>query len=387
MDDRLPRLVVIGKVPVIPFDRTGSLRATYQALAPSCERIDIVAVADGCEATEYHEGNIHVHAGPSLPGLAGHTSFYRYAVGVCERLQREQGTDVYWLSDPLDSAVVAARLRRRFATPVVLHVQADMFALSTTRFGPLQRWLMATMTGWAGRRATKVRVVAQHLADGLVAAGLPRDKLVVIPPRTDLSCFQLDQHRDAGLLLRRSWGWPEDVCVVLHVGAFNASKGIDLLLEAAAQVRDEAPSLRYVLVGDGELRVAMEAAAARTGLEDRVRFCGFVPYESLPVWYAAADAGIVSSRDEGIGRGGIQAAAMSRPVIMTDVGGNREVLQSGVTGWLVPATAAGLASGLRELAARTPEERAAMGAAGRAFLGPLYDFDANIAALAELLWL
>ena len=111
-------------------------------------------------------------------------------------------------------------------------------------------------------------------------------------------------------------------------------KGQRDLLDAAAQVAREFRDVRFVLVGDGDLRPELEAQAAALGLGDRVVFAGHRP--DIPAVLAAIDVLCISSTYEGTPLALFEAMAAGKPIVSTAVDGCREVLADELTGLLTP---------------------------------------------------
>jgi D-inositol-3-phosphate glycosyltransferase len=169
-----------------------------------------------------------------------------------------------------------------------------------------------------------------------------RDRICVAQPGVDPRLFA--EHD--GSALRRSLGL-EDARVALFAGRLEPLKGTQILLDAAARLRtrSEYTDLAVVIAGDdsgdganhdraGE-RARLERHAARIGLADRVRFVGAVPHERLAEYYAMADVCVVPSLTESFGLVALEAQAVGTPVVAASVGGLREVVEDGVTGFLV----------------------------------------------------
>src|SRR5262245_57063511 len=122
------------------------------------------------------------------------------------------------------------------------------------------------------------------------------------------------------------------------------------------------PQLRFVIVGEGERRAALEAQTRRLGLSDRVLFTGF--REDVDRLLPAFDVFCLSSELEGLGTSLLDAMCFARPVVATAAGGIPEAVLDGVTGRVVPVRdVRALADALLELLAQ-PERREAMGRAG-----------------------
>ncbi len=380
-----PHLVSLAKITVpVSFAADQLNYRTYQAIARHCRRVDYIVQSVEPNGHREQLGNLFVHGLPYAAGWRGHWRFLHGAVRVLRELGRTTLPDLIWTSDPLDSGVVGWYAQRRFHRPLVLQVQGDFFHVSQRRFSPLQRWLMRRLTVGLGKRATRVRAVANRLRTDLIEQGVAPDKVVVIPSRTDMELFDPARYGVQRQTLREEWGWSARR-VVVFVGSFNDSKGLDLLLDAAAQQAEACPDLRYVLVGDGPLRTELERQIARLGLTDRVRLPGRVPHDRVPHYLAAADAYVLSSRDEGLPRCLIEAQAMELPAISTRVGGADEIVGDGETGWLVATSAEGLGRGLRVLAGLAEEDRVEMGHRGRARVRDQFDFRPNIESVVRQL--
>jgi glycosyltransferase involved in cell wall biosynthesis len=154
-----------------------------------------------------------------------------------------------------------------------------------------------------------------------------------------------------------------DVPRLLCVGRLIPIKGHIVLLRAFAQARRRLPSLQLDLAGRGPLEPALRALAKELGIEDAIRFLGYV----APVQRAIEDAAavVVPSMGEGFGMVALEAMERARPVIATEIGGLGELVEDGVTGYLVPTgEAEPLADAIVRLVSDLPRA-AQMGLAGR----------------------
>jgi glycosyltransferase involved in cell wall biosynthesis len=157
--------------------------------------------------------------------------------------------------------------------------------------------------------------------------------------------------------------YPGDVPRLLCVGRLIPIKGHIVLLRAFAQARQRMPSLQLDVAGRGPLEPALRALAKELGVEGGVRFLGYV----APVQRAIEDAAavVVPSMGEGFGMVALEAMERARPVIAAEIGGLGELVEDGVTGYLVPpGEAEPLADAIVRLASDLPRA-AAMGSAGR----------------------
>jgi glycosyltransferase involved in cell wall biosynthesis len=150
---------------------------------------------------------------------------------------------------------------------------------------------------------------------------------------------------------------------MLCVGRLIPIKGHIVLLRAFAAARESIPELRLDLAGRGPLEPALRALAKELRIDDAVRFLGYV----APVQRAIEESAFVAvpSMGEGFGMVALEAMERARPVIAAEIGGLGELVEDGVTGFLVPpGEAEPLAAAIVALAA-DPKLRARMAAAGR----------------------
>jgi glycosyltransferase involved in cell wall biosynthesis len=150
---------------------------------------------------------------------------------------------------------------------------------------------------------------------------------------------------------------------LLCVGRLIPIKGHIVLLRAFAEARRQVPALRLDIAGRGPLEPALRALTKELGIDDAVHFLGYV----APIQGAIEDSAIivVPSMGEGFGMVALEAMERARPVIAAEIGGLGELVEDGVTGYLVaPGEAEPLADAVVRLAANLPLA-AEMGEAGR----------------------
>ncbi len=177
---------------------------------------------------------------------------------------------------------------------------------------------------------------------------------------------------------------------VVCVASFEEVKGHRYLVEACALLRARGVPVVCDLIGEGPLRRAIEARVAAAGLRQIVRFHGGLPRPEVSRLLAAADAAVLAShptrsgKREGIPVALMEAMASGLPVVATAISGIPELVQSGLTGFLVPPRDPdALADALQRLAA-DPDLRQQMGTAGRARVMRDFDLRANAATLARM---
>jgi glycosyltransferase involved in cell wall biosynthesis len=188
--------------------------------------------------------------------------------------------------------------------------------------------VLKSVGGWweqvGERRADAVIVLTPRLASLVSAAGVPDERVHVIPSGVPDGLFDAAPTREPDGLPPR----PR----VLFLGRLHVQKGVDVLVRAIATL----PGVQLLLAGDGPERSALRRLAARLGVGDRVRFLGFVPRAQVPALLYAADVLALPSRYEELGTAVIEGMRAGVPVVAADTGGISSTVTDGVTGLLVP---------------------------------------------------
>jgi glycogen synthase len=168
--------------------------------------------------------------------------------------------------------------------------------------------------------------------------------------------------------------WPSLAPAPLHfepakllcLGRISSEKGFDVALRAFARLAPQYPLLRLQIAGDGPARPPLEVLSRDLGVGDRVDFSGWIQPEDVPAVMNTATVFVMPSRwREAFGIVTLQAMQMARPVVATAVGGSPELVEEGVTGYLVPnEDDAAVADRIAKLLA-DPGRAESFGAAGR----------------------
>jgi glycosyltransferase involved in cell wall biosynthesis len=160
------------------------------------------------------------------------------------------------------------------------------------------------------------------------------------------------------------------------VAALAPHKGQRHLIDAMRGVVRELPDARLLIIGDGELRDALQERIAALGLERHVTLTGF-RHDALGV-VRSVDLCVMSSVTEGLGSAILEAMACERAVVGTRAGGIPEVIEDAVTGLLVPPRDHDAMADAIVALLRDPERRTRMGAAGRARVVSAFSVDALV---------
>lgn len=206
----------------------------------------------------------------------------------------------------------------------------------------LSRW----MTKFTIKRADLIACDCLAVRDKIVAlTGYSTDRIAVFPWGVDLKQFE---PRPSSLGLRDKLGW-QDNKIVITTRSLEPIYGVEVFLDAARRVIEEAPATRILMVGDGSLEPEVRAFIAQHSLEHAIYLAGRVPHNMLPDYFNEADLYVSSSYSDGTSVSLLEAMACKLPVVVTDLPSNREWVTTGVNGWLVPpGDARALSSALLE---------------------------------------
>lgn len=162
---------------------------------------------------------------------------------------------------------------------------------------------------------------------------VPPDKVVVVPNGVNTEPFDVLDGVDL-TEFRAQWALPEDK-VIFYVGRIQAEKGVHLLVEAAPPILSKHPATKFILAGTGGLLDQLRLRALELNVAERVSLPGYVSDSTRDRLYKTSTAAVFPSLYEPFGIVALEAMAAECPVIVSDVGGLREVVQNGVTGTVV----------------------------------------------------
>lgn len=210
----------------------------------------------------------------------------------------------------------------------------------------------------------------------------------MIPCGTDLNKFGAIRRQEA----RQKLGIAPDAKVVIYVGRFDPRKGIETLVRAIAQSNWRGCSDLKLIIGggsrpgqsDGIERDRIEGIVAEMNLSDLTLFPGRLDDDTLPIYYAAADACVVPSHYEPFGLVAIEAMASRTPVVASNVGGLRFTVVPEVTGLLAPPKdEAAFASAIDRILA-DPALRDRLGETGRQRVEIAFSWESVASRLTNL---
>lgn len=286
---------------------------------------------------------------PPVTGVAAQLPVLKYVrqMGALKQriaeLARRLQPDILHAHSPVLNALPALSVARSLSIPVVYEVRAfweDAAAdHGTSPEGGLRYRLTRALETHALRRADAVTTICEGLRNEMIARGLPSSKITVIPNAVDVERFAVrgapdpEFARALGLIDKKVLGF---------IGSYYAYEGLPLLLEALPAIHRRYPEVRVLLVGGGPEEANLRRRAAELGLEDVVVFVGRVPHGEVTRYYDLVDIFVYPRYSMRLTElvtplKPLEAMAQERLVVASNVGGHRELIRDGETGFLFRA--------------------------------------------------
>ena len=269
--------------------------------------------------------------------------------------------DLIHAHSPVLNALPSLWVGRRQRLPVVYEMRASWEDAAvdhgTTKEGSLRYRVSRGLESLALRHADQVTTICEGLRGDIAIRGIPPERITVIPNAVDVGLFRYGVEPDARL--RRSLGL-EGATVIGFAGSFYGYEGLDLLIEAARRMLPRQPRLRVLLVGGGPQESNLKAQVVAAGMQEQVIFTGRVAHTDVQRYYELIDVlayprlpirltELVTPLKP------LEAMAQGRMLVASDVGGHRELIRHGETGFLFRAgDPASLAAAIEDLLAKRP---------------------------------
>jgi len=295
------------------------------------------------------------------------------------RLLRQRRPDIVHTHS--GKAGILGRLAaRRAGVPIIVHtVHGPSFGSFQ---GAVANALFKAAERHAARCTTHFVTVADAMTRQYLAAGVGRsEQFTRIFSGFPLWPFLAARNDPA---LRAKLGLAPDDFVVGKIARLTALKGHDDLFAVAPALVNRCPKIKFLLVGNGDLRPRFEARVDSLGLRERFVFAGLVPPGQIPQLVGVMDALVHLSLREGLARALPQALAAARPVVACDCDGAGEVCLPNETGFLVPPGDLDLLADRIVQLANDPSLRERLGLRGRDLVERLFPVERMVDALHEL---
>ncbi len=267
----------------------------------------------------------------------------RLTAARLDELVREIKPDIIHPHSPVLNALPALWVGRQHKIPVVYEMRASWEDAAvdhgTTSEGSLRYRVSRGLESFALRRADQVTTICEGLRKDILSRNVPDERVTVIPNAVDVATFKFGAEPDPAL--RTALGL-DGKTVLGFAGSFYGYEGLDLLIDAAHKLVPAHPELRVLLVGGGPQDANLKAQVARLGLSERVIFTGRVPHAEVQRYYELIDVlayprlpirltELVTPLKP------LEAMAQGRMFVASDVGGHKELIRHGETGFLFRA--------------------------------------------------
>jgi PEP-CTERM/exosortase A-associated glycosyltransferase len=333
----------------------------------------------------YRTGDV---VGGRVPLLAEHRLMAALERRLHEAIAVER-PDIIHAHSPILNVLPALRAARATRIPVVYEIRAfwEDAAVDHGSYGA-HSWKYALLRAAETRachRVAQVAVLCQGLRDDLIARGLPGDKLSIVANGIDADDFSPAvpdaQLREKYHLAGKS--------IIGFIGSFYRYEGLDLLVEAFARLAARRSEIVLLLAGGGEVAGELREQIKQLGIEDRVVMPGRIDHERIPGVYALMDVLAYPRRSMRLTElvtplKPLEAMAMAKPLVASNIGGHRELISDGRTGLLFrPGDTAALAAAIASLLDDS-ELRRALGDRGWNWVRREHSWDKTTAIYSEI---
>ena len=218
----------------------------------------------------------------------------------------------------LPALFVAKLLRKKFVLKVVGDAAWEQ-----------NKGYLRAVQGFVARFADRIIVPSVYLKKRVAGWGVAEDRITVIynaPEQIFLSDISKGEAKNKLGLSGN---------IILSVGRLAAWKGFSDLIHIMPDLLKENPAFRLVIVGDGREKRNLRLEIKKLNLEGRVELTGSIPHFQMPLYFKAADVFVLNSGYEGLSHVILEAMQYEVPVIASAEGGNPELIENGLNGFLV----------------------------------------------------
>lgn len=293
------------------------------------------------QAQQEEADGLVFHRTPSVQGTGLLAQMHLTARRLSEVIQSTK-PHILHAHSPALNALPGLWCGWRHQIPVVYEMRASWEDAAvdhgTTTERSLRYRLSRAMESFALHQVDQVTTICEGLRNEIVQRGIPNERITVIPNAVDATRFSYGIEADPQL--RHALGL-EGATVIGFAGSFYGYEGLHLLLEAARNLLPKHPKLRVLLVGGGPQEDALKEQTRALGLQDHVVFAGRVDHADVQRYYELIDVlayprlpirltELVTPLKP------LEAMAQGRIFVASDVGGHRELVRHGETGFLFP---------------------------------------------------
>lgn len=274
---------------------------------------------------------------------------------LIRKVANSENPDLLHAHSSILNAIPAIRVGRSMGIPVVYEIRA-FWEDAAVDHGTYKQnsWkyrLVNSVETWVCRKADHVVALCNGLKDDLMKRGISPEKISIVSNGVSVEDFKITEP-DVEYI--KSWKL-QGKKVIGFIGSFYRYEGLDLLVNAFAGLAKNRPDVVLLLVGGGEMKDELMVQIKRLGLENRVVMPGRIRHDRVPGIYALVDILAYPRYSKRITElvtplKPLEAMAMGKALVASDIGGHRELIQSGRTGLLfTPGNASALKAALERI--------------------------------------
>jgi len=298
-----------------------------------------------CEREEDIGGVRYYRTGAILNSSLPFNNEIRLMLALSKRIQEIielEKPDILHAHSPVLNAIPAVRLGQRLRIPVVYEIRAfwEDAAVDHGTYSE-DSWkyrLVRLIETWACRKADHIGVLCRGLKEDLVKRGISPEKITIVYNGIDVEYFNTYEP-DAEYL--KAWDL-HGKKVVGFIGSMYRYEGLDLLIDAFSELLTTIPDAKLLLVGGGEMESEIKDQVQRLNLTDKVIIPGRISHDRIPGVYALIDVLVYPRYSMRLTElvtplKPLEAMAMGKALVASDIGGHRELIRNNETGLLFPA--------------------------------------------------
>lgn len=308
----------------------------------SCKQGSITGLVEDVDGLRFYRTPSRKGVRRLMPGLRQWQVVLDLERRLVEVIAMEQ-PDLIHAHSPALNGMAALRAGRRTALPVVYECRAfweDAAAnLGTGSSWGLRYRLSRALESYVFRNSNQITCICEGLRQDILARGLDKAKVTVIPNAVDAERFAFATPKDEALAADLGL---QSKKILGFIGSFYDYEGIDLAIAAMPRILDEEPDARLLLVGSGPRETAWRAQVEALSLGDKIRFTGRIAHKEIERFYSLIDILVYPRRsmrltDLVTPLKPLEGMAQGKLVLASDVGGHRELIRDGETGTLFRA--------------------------------------------------
>jgi glycosyltransferase involved in cell wall biosynthesis len=273
-------------------------------------------------------GNVHIHRmGFGIPKLDG-VILALFGQYCAYKLMKKHEYQLLWSIMASYGAFAAVRVKKKTGVPLLLTLQeGDSFQYIYNKV----RFVRSAFNN-IFKSADGIQAISHYLLRWGKEMGYKGALGRVIPNGVSVELFTQNFSSEEVQSMRTSFGFPQDALILFTSSRLEIKNGVTDVVSALAVLP---PHVCFVVCGSGSLQESIQSQVAAQGLQNRVKFMGFIDPKELPLLMRASDIFIRPSLSEGLGNAFLEAMASGLVTVGTNAGGIPDFLTDGETGFLV----------------------------------------------------